>query len=193
MDQNELINRLKQRDPEALKAAVEKYSNLLYKVAIGFMHDQQAADDIVQDVFIKLWENAPKLNFDKTQLSTWLYRVTVNHCINQVKRQKFKSLFQDMSKFTRKNDDGTIEVEIQDNFSLNPQQYTENQELRQIIEKAINSLPKKQRIAFILTKYRNMSAKQAAEIMDTSPANVDVLVHRAKKNLQKFILKNYKN
>ena len=193
MDQNELINRLKQRDPEALKAAVEKYSNLLYKVAIGFMHDQQAADDIVQDVFIKLWESAPKLNFDKTQLSTWLYRVTVNHCINQVKRQKFKSLFQDLSKFTRKNDDGAIEVEIQDNFSLNPQQYTENQELRQIIEKAINSLPKKQRIAFILTKYRNMSAKQAAEIMDTSPANVDVLVHRAKKNLQKFILKNYKN
>ena len=126
MDQNELINRLKQRDPEALKAAVEKYSNLLYKVAIGFMHDQQAADDIVQDVFIKLWESAPKLNFDKTKLSTWLYRVTVNHCINQVKRQKFKSLFQDMSKFTRKNEDGAIEVEIQDDFSLNPQQYTEN-------------------------------------------------------------------
>ncbi len=193
MEQNRLLNRLKQQDPEALKAAVEKYSNLLYKVAIGFMHDQQAAEDIVQDVFIKLWENAPKLNFDKTKLSTWLYRVTINHCINQVKRQKFKSLFEDLSKFTRKNDDGTIEVEIQDNFSLNPQQYTENQELRQIIEKAINSLPKKQRIAFILTKYRNMSAKQAAEIMDTSPANVDVLVHRAKKNLQKFILKNYKN
>ena len=193
MDQNELINRLKQRDPEALKAAVENYSNLIYKVAIGFMHDQQAADDIVQDVFIKLWESAPKLNFDKTQLSTWLYRVTVNHCINQVKRQKFKSLFQDLSKFTRKNDDGAIEVEIQDDFSLNPQQYAENQELGQIIQKAINSLPKKQRIAFILTKYRNMSAKQAAEIMDTSPANVDVLVHRAKKNLQKFILKNYKN
>ncbi len=193
MDQNELINRLKQRDPEALKAAVENYSNLIYKVAIGFMHDQQAADDIVQDVFIKLWESAPKLNFDKTKLSTWLYRVTVNHCINQVKRQKFKSLFHDLSKFTRKNDDGAIEVEIHDNINLNPQQYTENQELGQIIQKAINSLPKKQRIAFILTKYRNMSAKQAAEIMDTSPANVDVLVHRAKKNLQKFILKNYKN
>ncbi len=193
MDENELLNRLKQRDPKALQTAVEKYSNLLYKVAIGFMHDKQAADDIVQDVFIKLWQAAPKLNFDKNKLSTWLYRVTVNHCLNQVKRDKFKALFQDISKFTRKTDNGAIEIEIEDTINLNPHQYTENKELGQIIENAINNLPKKQRIAFILTKYRDMSAKQAAEIMKTSPANVDVLVFRAKKNLQKFILKQLKS
>ncbi len=193
MDENELLNRLKQRDPKALQTAVEKYSNLLYKVAIGFMHDKQAADDIVQDVFIKLWQAAPKLNFDKNKLSTWLYRVTVNHCLNQVKRDKFKALFQDISKFTRKTDNGAIEIEIEDTINLNPHQYTENKELGQIIENAINNLPKKQRIAFILTKYRDMSAKQAAEIMKTSPANVDVLVFRAKKNLQKFILKKLKS
>lgn len=188
MNESELLNKLKSREQDSLRIAVERYSSMLYKVALGFTHDKQEADDIVQEVFIKLWENAPKLELKNTKLSTWLYRVTVNYAINLTRRNKFKSLFEDLSQFTRKSDDGTIEFQIEDTQNKNPAEQTENKELGEIIKIAINSLPKKQKIAFILTKYRGLSSKEVAEIMEISPGNVDILVHRAKKALQKKIL-----
>ncbi len=193
MNDGELLNRLKAREQEALRIAVDKYSSMVYKVALGFTHDKQEADDIVQEVFIKLWENAPKLELRDTKLSTWLYRVTLNYAINLTRRNKFKSLFEDLSQFTRKSDDGTIEFQIEDKQNKNPEELTENKELGEIIKIAVNRLPKKQRIAFVLTKYRGLSSKEVAEIMEISPGNVDILVHRAKKALQKKILSLTKN
>ncbi len=189
MQDLELLNRLKNREELALKEAVERYKSMVYKVAIGFTHDREVADDIVQDVFLKLWENAPKLELKNTKLSTWLYRVALNHSINYSRKEKFKSFVQDLTQFTRTTDDGAVEIQIEDNSAKNPEEFVENRELGEILKKAINSLPKKQRIAFVLSKYQNMSSKEIAEVMEISPGNVDVLVHRAKKALQKKILK----
>ncbi len=189
MQDLELLNRLKSREELALKEAIDRYKSMVYKIAIGFTHDREVADDIVQDVFLKLWEKAPDLDLKNTKLSTWLYRVALNHSINYSRREKFKSFVHDLSQFTRTTDDGAVEIQIEDSAARDPQQYAENKELGEILKKAIDSLPKKQRIAFILTKYQGMSAKEVAEVMDLSPGNVDVLVYRAKKAMQKKILK----
>ncbi len=188
MNEDILVERLKARDEQAFKAFVEKYQNKVFRLIMGFVHDTYAAQDIAQDVFVKLWEKIPEWKAGKAKISTWLYKVAVNHALNYIKREDKKEYVSDLSAFTRVNDDGSVEIQIEDTLR-NPHDSLENKELAQILRKAIKALPKKQRIAFVLSKYQNMSSKEIAEVMEISPGNVDVILHRAKKNLQKNILK----
>ncbi len=188
MNEEILVERLKARDEQAFRIFVEEYQNKVFRLIMGFVHDTYIAQDLTQDVFVKLWEKIPEWKSGNAKISTWLYRVAVNHAINYLKRENKKDYVSDISAFTRVNDDGSVEIQIEDTLR-NPHDNLENKELAIILRKAIKALPKKQRIAFVLSKYQNMSSKEIAEVMEISPGNVDVILHRAKKNLQKNILK----
>jgi len=188
----EIINNILKGESHLFELLVDRYKSMVFKVAMGFVHDTQAANDIVQDVFVKLWSQLGDFTFE-AKLSTWLYRVTVNTSLNVLRKDKFKSMIEDISHLTRTNDDGSIEIQIEDSYGETPEDYVRNEELRQLLKKAIDSLPKKQKIAFVLSKYRGLSSKDIAEIMEISPGNVDVLIYRAKQKLQKYILKHSKN
>ncbi len=188
MDEEILVKKLKARDQKVFQDFVNEYKDKLFRLAMGFVHDSFLAEDIVQDVFVKLWQNIDSWELGNAKLSTWLYKVTVNHALNVVRSKKKTSNVVDISQFVRESDDGGIEIQIPDN-EKNPHNKLENKELAGILRKAINTLPKKQRIAFVLRQYQNMSSKEIAEVMDLSVSNVDVIIHRAKKNLQKQILK----
>ena len=183
-----LIKQLKAKDTKVFQEFVNWYKNKLFHVAMGFVHDSDIANDIVQDVFIKLWENIDSWEEKRAKLSTWLYKVTVNHSLNQIRYRKNRKNITDFTELTRTTDDGSIEIQIPDG-SKNPHENLENKELSEILKRAINNLPKKQRIAFVLSKYQNMPSREIAEVMDLTVSNVDVIIHRAKKNLQKQILK----
>ncbi len=192
MSDREIINNILKGESHLFELLVDRYKSMVFKVAMGFVHDTQAANDIVQDVFVKLWSQLGDFTFE-AKLSTWLYRVTVNTSLNVLRKDKFKSMIEDISHLTRTNDDGSIEIQIEDSYGETPEDYVRNEELRQLLKKAIDSLPKKQKIAFVLSKYRGLSSKDIAEIMEISPGNVDVLIYRAKQKLQKYILKHSKN
>ena len=188
MNEDILIKRLKKGDQRAFEQIVNLNKDKLMRLAMGFVHDFQQAEDIVQEVFIKLWQNIEHWQEGKAKLSTWLYKVTVNQAINQLRNKKKTSNLIDIGEFVREDEQGNIEVQLLDN-SADSQKIIENKELAKILRLAINSLPRKQRIAFVLSKYQNMSSREIAEVMDITVSNVDVIIYRAKKNLQKQILK----
>ena len=188
MSEKILIERLKAKDQRVFQYFVNEYKDKLFSLAMGFVHDSFTAEDIVQDVFIKLWQNIDSWQPGNARLSTWLYKVTVNHSLNKVRSSKKTSNVVDMNQFVREADDGTVEIQIPDQ-ARDPHQQLENKELAELLRRAINNLPRKQRIAFVLSKYQKMSSREIAEIMELSVSNVDVIIHRAKKNLQKQILK----
>ncbi len=183
-----LIQRLKARDKKVFQHFVNQYKDKLFRLAMGFVHDAFLAEDIVQDVFVKLWQNIDSWQEGRARLGTWLYKVTVNHSLNKVRDNKKTAHVQDIGQFVRQSNDGMIEIQIPDQ-TRDPHKALENKELAGILRRAINSLPRKQRIAFVLSKYQKMSSKEIAEVMELSVSNVDVIIHRAKKNLQKQILK----
>lgn len=188
MNEDILIKRLKKGDQRAFEQVVNLNKDKLLRLAMGFVHDFHQAEDIVQEVFIKLWQNIEHWQEGKAKLSTWLYKVTVNQAINQLRNKKKTSNLIDIGEFVREDEQGNIEVQLLDN-SADSQKIIENKELAKILRLAINSLPRKQRIAFVLSKYQNMSSREIAEVMDITVSNVDVIIYRAKKNLQKQILK----
>jgi len=185
MNDTELIGLLIENDPQAFRILVEKYQDMVFRTSMGLLHDKEEAEDISQEVFIEVYKSIGYFR-GEAKLSTWLYRVTINKSLNELKkiqRQKAWSRFEDIIKGKK---DEKKELSIPDRSSENQ---AESQELALILQRAIDELPENQRIAFVLAKYDELSYKEIAEIMTSTVSSVESLVHRAKANLQKRLQK----
>ena len=158
------------------ESIVLQYQTMVFRTAMGFVHSKEDAEDLTQEVFIRAFRSWDSFRRN-SEISTWLYRITINLSLNFVDQQKKRSLFQLA---------GDVFNNInQKNTEKSPQKLLEELELNQAIQKAIDSLSEKQRIAFVLSKYEDLSQKEIAKIMETSEGAVEQLLQRAKTNLQK--------
>lgn len=149
----------------------------IFRIIMGFIHTKEDAEDLTQDVFIKAYQNWNFFRGD-SEVSTWLYRIAINTSLNYITQKKRRGLIQlgeDMFKnvFNKPNND------------KDPHQKMEENELNDIIKKAIDSLVDKQRTAFILSRYEDLPQKEIAKIMQISEGSVEQLLFRAKTNLKK--------
>ena len=187
MTDQELITGILNHDKPVVQILVAKYHKQVIKTAFHFVHDMDDAEDVAQDVCIEILESIGQ--FKKTStLSTWIYRITVNKSLNFVRKNQRKQLVKQFESFFRKGDEnmgsGIAEPSEHDKTF-------ENNERRQILEKAINSLPENQKTAFILSKYEELSYKEITEIMNISLPSVESLLLRAKQNLQKKLIAQF--
>lgn len=169
-------------DENAFRHLVEKFSKQVFHICFTIVHNQDDADDLTQDVFIEVFRSISNFRSD-SRLSTWIYRIAVNKSLNLLrkrKRQQWLQSFGDLLPFQQTEDERTPE-----NLS--------DSELRSIrIHQAIDSLPENQRSAFLLHKLDDLSQSEIAEIIGTTVKGVESLIHRAKINLQKKIIRFYK-
>jgi len=143
------------------------------------------AEDLAQEVFMEVFQSLSGFR-SESKLSTWLYRIAVNKSLNFVKKQKRNGLLQSIEGFFSGVKGSTSSnLEVEDESNASPEETVINKEKRKILKSAINSLPQNQRIAFILSKYQDLSYKEIAEVMDISLSSVESLLFRAKANLQK--------
>ncbi len=175
---SELITKLQQRDERAFVQLINHYKDMVIRLAYGFLQDYQEAEDIMQEVFVAVYENI--IHFRKeSNLKTWIYRITINKSINQKRKMKWKNMvnrIEDYFFYVNKITD-----------SSSPQKILLQNEQSQAIEKALAQLPENQRIAFVLHKYEDIPHAEIAQIMNLSIPAVESLIHRAKLNLQKFL------
>jgi RNA polymerase sigma factor (sigma-70 family) len=185
MNDSELIERLSENDPQAFRILVEQYQDMVFRTSMGLLHDKEEAEDISQEVFIEVYKSIGYFRGD-SKLSTWLYRITINKSLNELKKiQRLKTWSRVEDLILGKKEDRR-ELAIPDWSSENA---GESQELANILQLAIDELPENQRIAFVLAKYDELSYKEIAEIMNSTLSSVESLVHRAKSNLQKRLQK----
>lgn len=178
MTDNELIEGILVRDRKALQYMVEKYQKQVIKTAFYFVGNMQDAEDLSQEIFIEIMNSIE--TFRRTSaLSTWIYRITVNKSLNCLSKNKRRKMFGWFNFSADNHRTGSVPAEP----SVNPQEL-ENKERRQILNKVISSLPKNQRIAFVLHKFDEMSYKEIATVMNISLSSVESLIHRAKENLR---------
>src|SRR5690606_1836016 len=113
------------------------------------------ADDLVQDVFVKIWKNLE--NFQgNSQLFTWIYRIATNECITFLKRKSMRN---------------TVSIDAEENYLLEKMQeepYLNGNELQISLQKAILTLPEKQRIVFNMKYFDELKYEEMSEILDTS-------------------------
>ncbi|MGI6573931.1 MAG: RNA polymerase sigma factor [Fermentimonas sp.] len=177
MSDEQLIDKILSGDREAFRLLMEKYQQQVFQMAMGFVHSRQDAEDITQEVFIRVFRSLGSFK-EQSLFSTWLYRITLNCSINYVKKYKRRN-------FLTGAGDSLMNLFNRGGEERNAHQQLEATEKEQAIRKAIDELPEKQRKAFILSKYEELPQREIAAIMQTSEGAVEQLLVRAKKQLQK--------
>ncbi|MFO7574574.1 MAG: sigma-70 family RNA polymerase sigma factor [Bacteroidales bacterium] len=183
-----LLAGLQSGDREAYKLLVEKYHVKVIRTCTGFVHSAADAEDIAQEVFIEVFRSVDRFRGDSA-LSTWIYRIAVNKSLNFLRSAARRKVFS----FLTGHDDRNSTASIQEPASQesNPEEALMRGDQARTLEKALASLPGKQRTAFVLNKYEDLAYKEISEIMDISIGSVESLIFRAKQNLQKRLYDFY--
>lgn len=156
-----------------------KYKSLVYNVALNYVQNVEDAEEITQDVFVKLFQSIDNFKQQST-LKTWIYRITINKSLDFIKHKNSKKrLF-----IFGKRSENEYEIQKISNFE-HPGILLENQEKSKILFEVINELTENQKTAFILSKIDGLSNPEIAEIMKLSISSIESLVFRAKENLKK--------
>ncbi len=164
-----------------------KYSRLVFNVAYRFLQNREDAEDITQDVFLQVYKSLKHFR-GESQISTWLYRITVNLSLNFQRKRKYREWFS-FDRRTGGSSSADDEMDIADAREENPATMMERKEAEHILQAAINSLPEQQRVALILFRYEGLSYEEIAEIMKVTVASVESRLHRAKQTLAKKLLR----
>lgn len=161
-----------QRD--AFSRLVKEYSELLYWQIrkIVLCHDD--ANDVLQNTFIKIWSNIDSFRND-SKLSTWLYRIAINEAITFLNKQRSQN---------------NVSIDDSDTFlmsKLEGDEYFDGDEAQIKLQKAILTLPEKQRIVFNLKYFDEMKYEEMSEILDTSVGALKASYHHAVKKIEDFL------
>lgn len=188
MSDQELLEKIAQKDEQAFRIFVEKYHVLVLNVCNNILNNYDDSMDISQEVFIKIYESIDKFR-GESKISTWLYRIAVNKSLNHLRSKKRQKWFSSLDVIFG---DDSKKQEIKDNSPIIGEQIEAN-ENRIALNVAINKLPDKQKTAITLNSFEELSYKEIAEVMMIPVAEVGVLINRAKQNLNKHIINYYKN
>jgi len=184
-DEKALISALITGDNNAFRQFVNDYQLSIRRICIGMLRSEADADDVAQEVFIEAFRSIAKFN-EKAELSTWLYRIAVNKSLNYLRQKKSMKR------------DSVISISDEYKHSLQLSGSDSSEEAvtagdhKKAIDSALIRLQDKQRTAFVLSKYEDLSYREIADLMKSSVGSVESLIFRAKKNLQRYLEKYYK-
>jgi len=183
----DLLHRLKSGDKAAFEQLVTQYSNKVLNTCYRFLLDKQDAEDVSQEIFIEIFQSIKTFKGD-AKLSTWIYRITVTKCLDELKKRNRKKRISSIGKL--------IHIDEVANWlkggSMPDIKLHEDDKLREIA-KALNTLPDNQRVAFTLSKIDGYNNTEIADIMNTTNNAVESLISRAKQKVSaelEIILKN---
>ena len=177
----DLMARIAEGDEYAFEVLVGRHQPSVLNLIYRFIGDRAGAQDLAQEVFIKVWQAARDYE-PKAKFTTWLYRITVNLCLNELKSSRRKRWFS-IHRFDE-DSEKTMDEILPDDAPSAEDLLLAKERSRQISE-ALQSLPDNQRMALILKRYDDLSYQEIAQILDCSVSAVESLLVRAKRNLQK--------
>lgn len=157
----------------ALLRLMDRHGRGLRAVAARFLGSQEEAEEVVQDVFVKAWRNAHRYDAQRAAVSTWLYRITVNHCIDRRRRRAQRQF---------------IGLEEVNDDLVDPAPAAETQvggrQRLAATRRAIARLPDRQRMALLLSAVAGLSTLEIAQALGTSGGSVEQLLVRARRTLR---------
>lgn len=173
-----LIRKLKVGDRNAFQVIFEAYSEPLLHFAYSYLKDSNDTEEIVQDVFLHLWEIKSEVDEEKS-LRSFLYKMTVNRVFNHLKhkivRQKYESYMMNLTP----------------SFSENPEEKLHKKELDERIQELLELLPEQKRKIFIMSRMKGISNAEISEKLGISLRTVENQVYRATKFIKDHLKEDY--
>jgi len=166
---DELVAAVARGDEAACRRLMERHLPRMVALARRMLGNQADAEDVAQEVFLRVWTHAERWQPGRAQFGTWLHRVATNLCLDRLRKRRPENI-----------DD------IPEPASSEPQpdENLERRELAERVEAALQALPERQRLAVVLSHYQGLSNIEAAEILEVSVEAVESLLGRARRQLR---------
>lgn len=162
-----------------------EHKSLVYNVALNYLQSIEDAEEVTQDVFIKVYHSLENFN-QKSSYKTWIYRIAINQCLDFSKRKNSQKRFFIFGKKSQNEQEY-----LNTSTFEHPGILMENQEDAAILFSVINTLTENQKTAFLLSKLDGLSNPEIAEILQLSISSVESLVFRAKASLQEKLAQKF--
>ena len=165
------LSMLRQGNEEVFESVFKQHFNSLNAYAFTILKDAVSAEEVVQSLFLKLWEKKDVLNI-QTSLKSYLYRATYNDCMNILKHLQVRQRHQDHVSY------------FHDRTSENASSRLQENELKNELQKAINLLPEKCRTIFQMSRFEELKYQEIADQLDISIKTVENQMGKALKVLR---------
>lgn len=171
MDENQVVKAVLAGDKNAFATIIDKYKNPLYNTILRMIKNPHLAQDLTQEVFIKVYEQLPKYALG-TNFKSWLYRIATNYCIDYLRKKQPTQVELEV-------------VELASESANHPEVILMKKEKQRTLEKLVTQLPADER-AIILMRYVNdLTYEEIAECLGLSANDVGNKVYRAKQKMRK--------
>ncbi|MDH3267213.1 MAG: sigma-70 family RNA polymerase sigma factor [Ignavibacteria bacterium] len=180
MEEKQLIEKAQSGDKHALAELVKKYEQTIYNFSFKICRDKNYAEQIMQETFYSMVKSLHQFDHN-SKLSTWLYRIVANHCLMMARKLKSRSFV------SLDNEDNLFEEKFAADWNRIPYKETENEELKSILDKAIQNLSPDYRVVFLLRDVEGLSTEETAQVTELSIPAVKSRLHRARAFLRKEI------
>ena len=185
-DEDKLVARLKRRDEAAFNDLVRELEAPVFRLVLRLVGDRAEAEDLTQEVFITVFKSIDGFRGD-AKLSTWVYRVAVNHCKNRLK------YFNRRSKSSQKEFDESIEQATSGATMATsahlprPDEVVEGEQMERVVKAALSSLDEEQRELVVLRDIEHLSYEEIQQITGLPEGTVKSRLHRARMTLQERV------
>lgn len=186
MTETDIVRKAKKGDKEAFSELVTIYSERIYNLALRILRNREDAEDVLQETFLTVLQ---KLNtFDgRSNFFTWIYRIATNASLMKLRKKRLV-----FAELPENPDLGPRHDErIMVDWSQDPSFYIQNEEIKKIIDTAINQLSEIYRTVFILRDIEQLSIKETSKILNISEENVKIRLKRARMFLRDKISQYY--
>jgi len=178
-----LLRRLRDRDERAFRELLESHRDRVFNITFRMLGNRHEAEDVAQEVFISVFKTIDSFR-EESKFSTWLYRVTVNHCKNRIKylarrHDKNRDELDDATETDGAN--GAIAAPA----PRSPERALEGVQMEKLLQEAIADLDEEHRAVVILRDVEDLSIEEICKILDIPDGTAKSRLHRARKELRK--------
>lgn len=170
------------RDTRAFQQLITTYKLRVFRTAYRLMGNRQDAEEMAQDVFLKVYQNIHTLD-DPATLTSWIYRITVNVCLNELARRKRRP---NSVPLTPLNVDGDEDASQIDTATATPEEEVLRRELQRCIEVVLGQLSAVERAVLVLRDLENRSYQEVADILRVGLSAAKMRIHRARLAFQQL-------
>lgn len=188
-DETELLEALRSSDRVAFAHLVEAYENQVYNLALKLLHDEDEAEDVLQETFLSAYRGLATFE-GRSKLSTWIYRIATNASLMRLRKHKYQAATISLDEPIDLGDWQPIPRELVD-WSGVPDEVLLSEEARQMMDEAIADLPETLHVVFVLRDIEDLSAADTGEILDLSIPAVKSRLHRARLMLRERLASYY--
>jgi RNA polymerase sigma-70 factor (ECF subfamily) len=161
---------------------VHRYMEKAFHIAFNFTRDTEIAKDLSQDAFVRAYANLKQFD-GRSSFYTWFYRIVVNLCLDHARRQR-RVAWESLDQMSEESGE---QAEFADS-TFAPDQHAIAGETQRRVDQTLETMPKKQRTAFLLRNHQGLSIADVAKVMKTTEGTVRVYLHRAVAALRQSLL-----